>query len=490
MDPAQQLRLVWGYRWWIALVAIAAGVGGYFLSSAGEAEYRASSVVQVVSGRQASGEFVSEAELAHLTNVYAEMARTWDIAESAAERSQDEAATIRSRIEVLADPQLAFLRIRGTASTASDAATLAAVYADAFSDFVDDQEDAFRDERLQRVGVRLREIQLLLDADPSDGERLALETELQGLQTRAADLQAQAPNAVRIVQQARPPGSPASPQPKRDAALAFFLALSVAVGLAYVRVSMSDRYRTPEEAAEDLRLPLLSRLPRGGDDDPNVSESFRRLRTSIVFALREVAAPVVLVTSAVPGSGKTFTTIHLGRAFAADGRRAVTVDGDLRKPSLHARLGLPISPGLGELLSSNGSGSELQANDAAMPQSAGQRGGDLDVITAGVRLDDPPEALASDRMSDAILALRETYDVVVLDSPPALAVVDPVILSRLADGVVVVVDLRRDHRRNARRAVDTLRAVEAPLIGVVVNGAADVEGYGYYDEAPRSRVTA
>ena len=218
-------------------------------------------------------------------------------------------------------------------------------------------------------------------------------------------------------------------------------------------------------------------------------EALRALRTSVEFAMKGAGGRVVLVTSAGPGSGKTFVAASLGRAFAAGAQHVMEIDADLRRPALHGRLNLSAEPGLGDLIAdAPTSAATLPAKEVALPALVRRRGGALHVVTAGRRVADPAEALGSPAMRDAINTIRGAYDVAILDSPPLLAVVDPVVLSRYVDGVVYVVDGQRDRRRDVRRALQVLRAVDPPILGIVFNGSREAqERYVYYSASPPKR---
>lgn len=228
-------------------------------------------------------------------------------------------------------------------------------------------------------------------------------------------------------------------------------------------------------------MPVLGELPRLPATDPAALEAIRSVRTSVAFAFQSVNRPLLLTTSATPRAGKTYLSTALARAFAAEGNQVVTIDGDLRRPALHERLGLPLTPGIGDLVASDTTAShELTAQVVAVDPAITARGGRLDAVTAGRHVPDPAEALGGETMQRALATLRVEYDIVILDSPPVLAVADPVVLSRYADGVLVVVG-GRERRADIRRTVATLRAVDANLVGIVFNSSSKKgANYSYY----------
>jgi capsular exopolysaccharide synthesis family protein len=280
------------------------------------------------------------------------------------------------------------------------------------------------------------------------------------------------------------PGGPSSPKPARDAVLAFIAALVIGSAAAYARATLTDRFGSAEEAATELGVPLLAAVPRAGADDRVSIEAYRILRTNLSYALRGRSGPVVEVTSTGPGAGKTHTAVNMSKAFCAEGRKVILVDCDFRRPALHTRLGVPVSPGMADLVSRAPGSIPGLAEDRLPLWSLPVAGGvNLDVIPAGSGLVDPAAALTTERASRVFASLPVHYDLAVVDSPPVLAVVDPLVLAHHADAIVFVIDARKDRRSDVRRAVDQLRAVNAPVIGFVYNSAnTEARRYGYDDE--------
>ncbi len=160
------------------------------------------------------------------------------------------------------------------------------------------------------------------------------------------------------------------------------------------------------------------------------------------------------------------------------------MDGDLRRPTLHDQFDVPREPGLGDLLRSGGLDKDPNRTAFQVSSSASEPGGrgELRALTSGPFIEDSVERFSSSRMAEIVELLKEHNDFVVIDSPPALAVVDPVVLARYSDGVVIVIDSRKTKRRDARRAVQTMRAIGTPVLGMVYNRSeAPVGGYYSYD---------
>ena len=191
-----------------------------------------------------------------------------------------------------------------------------------------------------------------------------------------------------------------------------------------------------------------------------MAETFRSLRTAVLFSAAEQTPRVVLVTSAGESEGKTVTALNLATAMADSGSRVLLVDADLRFPGCHHILGVENRRGLSTYLAGDADLDGMVV-DLARPR--------LALLPAGPVPSNPAELLGSARMVNVIARLRERYDFVIIDSPPVLPVTDAVVLSRASDGVVLVVKGQDTPRDLVRRARDQLLQANARLIGAVVN---------------------
>jgi capsular exopolysaccharide synthesis family protein len=471
-------RLIWASKRWIVLFAIVAAVVVYLASSSASNEYESKALGQIVSSSQASGEILSEEQLLSLSNLYHELATTETVLEIADEDPtiKGEAADFNSSVEVSPEARVGVLGFIAKTGDPDRSATYANAYANAFVTYLDQLDIDQRKGTLAPIQERIEEINSeLAQAAPSDAA--GLQVELQALQDRVATETANPGDTMRIVEHASPKGTPVSPRPKRDAFLALIGALILGVAAVYLRDIFFDRYRTQEEVARDLGLPLLGEIPKASDSP--ALESFRSLRTAMTLVLersnRSAAEGAegghnILVTGAESGCGKSYVAANISLTLAAEGRRVTAVDADLRRPSLHETFKTSLSPGLSDLLV----GSRApDVTDAAVPVDAssgvGAALGELRLVPAGAHGDDAVESLSSERMTAVVDQLRAESDTVVFDSPPTLVVVDPIVLARYADGVLFVVDSRRTRRRDARRAVEALRATGAPLLGFAFN---------------------
>jgi capsular exopolysaccharide synthesis family protein len=502
VDSKQQLRILLAASWVLALFALAAGVAAYFSSKTRTPVYSTTALTQILPSSQANGVTLTTDQLLQVTNFYAEVAKTTSIIDAAKAESKFPDA---GSVSVFAQADLLVLQFVGKSDVPKRAAAYANAYAKAFVRSVTAQQEAERTATLGPSQKRVEEIRRRLGAiDGTSGEALSLQSELQSLQARITEELITPPDRARVIQPALAPRNPESPKPLRDGLLAFLVALIAGSAFVLARNAVTDRFGSMEEAALELRLPILGELPKSKSDGLEAVEAFRKLRAQAEFSLSAAgnqahegstgARPrqarehrkVLLVTSPESGAGKSYVTANLARALAADGRQVLALDGDLRRPTLHEQLFVNIEPGVGEALHAGRRDDwELDIQAAPVSQSVTQRGGSLDVLAAGRLAADTAERLSSEPMAQIFESVHEMYDFVVVDSPPVLAIVDAVVLSRYADAVVLVIDPSRSRRRDVRRAVETLRAIDAPILGLVANRTKiSSSEYGYYGRLP------
>ena len=533
IESSRELRAVLRAWRWLALFAILTAVATYFGSRLQDKVYRGQATVRLVQGEQTPGNGTSD-DLEILTSNYAELARSDRVFQAAATTLPGVSASkIKSASDVDSD-EVSVLTLRSERPTAREAAAYANAYARGFAALVARDAENQRRAAVDRIGKRLKALRKRLDeAEQGGGEATALINEIQQLAARSADLSARQPDVARIIQSARVPDSPASPKPLRNAVIALFIALILGAAVVYLRSTFSGRYDSSEALAQDLDLPVLGELPRAKADQPAARDAFRALRTNLEFALSRPSGgadsrgarrdsggggmpprspalrragrflerrggsspqphaepqgrnpvPILLVTSPEPGAGKTYVTIGLSRALSAAGEHTLVVDGDLRQPTMHERLGLTLEPGLAGVV--DHSGGDIPARPVELGADGERRGGTLHAVTAGRRAEDSAELLSSGAVEDLLREAAASYDAVVVDSAPALGIADAAVLTRFVDGVVLVIDHKGTNRRRARRAKVALRAVGAPVVGVVLNRVPPRESayyqYGYQE---------
>lgn len=290
-----------------------------------------------------------------------------------------------------------------------------------------------------------------------------------------------------LVTPASPPAEPFSPKPMRAGILGVFMGLVLGFGLAFLVEYLDDSIKGKEELERavpgigtiglipqvaDWRAKEKSRLVSLSDPTSPGAEAYRILRTSIQFLGIERQTKVIQMTSASAQEGKTTTLSNLAVAFANSGLRTVVVCCDLRRPRLHQFFGLDNAVGFTSVLLGN-----VALSKALQPVPGQER---LLVLASGPLPPNPAELLSSSRTADLLRNLGAQADVVLIDCPPVLPVTDSIVLSQRVDATVLVVSARTTSRKAAHRAAEMLQQVNAPLIGAVLNGITEENGYGGY----------
>ncbi|CAN7711432.1 CpsD/CapB family tyrosine-protein kinase [Paenibacillus sp. LjRoot153] len=208
-----------------------------------------------------------------------------------------------------------------------------------------------------------------------------------------------------------------------------------------------------------------------------VSESYRTLRTNIQFSSIDRIMKTILVTSAQPGEGKSTTAANLSVAYAQEGKKVLIVDADLRKPTIHHYFGKSNRYGLTSAIVNRTQFDEFISETSIE---------NLFLITSGPIPPNPSELLMSQKMTAFLEEMAARFDVIIIDSPPTLAVADAQILATKCDGVVMVISDGKVKRDMARKAIHNLERVQAKILGVVLNNKrhkkSDVAYYYYYGD--------
>ncbi|MBN2497199.1 MAG: polysaccharide biosynthesis tyrosine autokinase [Deltaproteobacteria bacterium] len=288
------------------------------------------------------------------------------------------------------------------------------------------------------------------------------------------------------------PVFPIYPRVKLNILLAAIIGLLGGIGLAFFLEYLDNTIKSQEDVTRVLQTPFLGIIPsikldpaqESGEvvtlrdhylvshPKSTVAESCRTMRTNILFMSPENPARRLLVTSASPQEGKSTVCINLGITMAQSGSKVILLDTDMRRPRLHKTFGVQSGTGLTTTILGEAELSDV-IHSSEVPS--------LDVLPCGPIPPNPTELFHTERFHRIVEQLSERYDRVIFDSPPVLVVADPLILSSMMDGVVLVIKSARTSREIARRAVKQLRDVKANILGAVINDL-DIQHreYGYY----------
>jgi capsular exopolysaccharide synthesis family protein len=286
---------------------------------------------------------------------------------------------------------------------------------------------------------------------------------------------------IRIVDAAEIPRSPIRPNTGYNLLLALFGGAALAVGFAFFFEHLDNSIKSPDEVKQHLGLPFLGMVPAlfdkkiehpliNGSVPTNFSESFRGIRTNVLFSSADEGARSIVVTSTGPGEGKTIVATNLAVALAEAGERVILLDADMRKPRVHAVFGRSQVPGLPNVLVGDAKPSEA-VHRTAVPG--------LWVLPAGLHPPNPAELLGSKRFRAYLSALREHFDWIIIDTPPVMAVTDSSVVAHLTTGIVFVIGAEMTSRHAALRAIEQLEQARAKFVGAVLNRV-DLQHNAYY----------
>ncbi|HLQ46511.1 MAG TPA: polysaccharide biosynthesis tyrosine autokinase, partial [Planctomycetaceae bacterium] len=317
------------------------------------------------------------------------------------------------------------------------------------------------------------------------------------------------PNNISIVDYAIVPESPVGPARLRSVMLAFVLSLALGVGLALFLEYLDDSVHSTDDVERFLRLPALAVIPamsggsarrrlfspatslqkRNGSNGSNgggnpelllnvtgrsaLAESYRQLRTSVLLSTAGRAPKTLLITSSLPGEGKTTTAVNTAISLAQTGAAVVIIDADMRRPRLRSIFDLAERQGLSSVLSSEMKPEEM-LSIIARDETSG-----LHVMTSGPIPPNPAELIGSDQMRKLISELSRTFTHIVIDSPPISSFTDGVLIASMVDGVLLVVHGGKSSRSVVRRSRQLLLDVGAKIFGVVLNNVS-VGSHDYY----------
>ncbi|WP_432393360.1 CpsD/CapB family tyrosine-protein kinase [Pseudarthrobacter sp. L19] len=269
-------------------------------------------------------------------------------------------------------------------------------------------------------------------------------------------------------------------------ALGLLIGLVAGFSTAILRTTLDTRIRGEADLQRVAQTPLLGGISFDADAAKNPlltqspsqsprAESFRQLRTNLQFANVDGKARIVLVTSSMPGEGKSSTSINLAIALAQAGQSVCLVDADLRRPMVHDYLRLDHNAGLTTALTG-----VADVNDLLQPWG----GDELYVLTSGQIPPNPSELLGSREMAELLERLEATFDTVILDAPPLLPVTDAAVLAQHVGGIVMVVDASKTRTQELSKSMAALKLVGANILGAVLNRlpakGPDSYGGGYY----------
>jgi len=527
LDYSQTL---WRWLWLLLLVAILAGAVAYFISDQQPRVYQSSSqaIVNVVSRSDYYDPYTANYSSQRLAETYAQTMVTESLLQAVSEKL---GYPVTGTVKATSVENSPIFTVTVTDSDPQKAADTANAVVAAFAEkVVRDQSSRFQelkssleveiatlDEKLSEIYYELsllemkdREYQEALkrnaelenaglepvnvEKDPQDyvkkaeleliksqyqSNRASLFTNLQSIRLT----EVQSATTISQLNQALPDEDPIQPQPLRSAGLATLVGFMLAAGVVFLVAYLEDEIRDPSEITQRWGVPVIGVITSfAADESPlitlnkprmPVSEAFRSLRTNLQFSGIDAPLRTLLVTSPSPSDGKSSIAANLATVMAQSDKDVVIVDGDMRRPTIHKVFKLSNRLGLSDYF--------LRAPDKMSGVVKKTPVNNLSIITSGSLPPNPSELLSSTKMRDVIALLAKHFDMVILDSPPLLAVTDALVLTKNVDGVILVVDPKKTKRSAIKQAIEQLQRVNAHLLGVVLNNIKIKRSNYYYN---------
>lgn len=484
-DLRSYLRVLWRWKWLFLALLIVCPLVAYLLERGKPNVYQSSALVGInsetvnVSGLNNVGGFST-------TNItaIAELVKTSPVADVAAGLMHPRAdpGQIVGEVTASGDPTTNFLTITAQDGNPVRAAQIANAFARAIGF---NQQRAAIEQIRSAIASTQAEISHLHRSSAS--LRPGLEAQLAQLRGAISTQGGQSA----ILQAATPNYTPTGPHLRRTVELGLLIGLLLALGAVVLAESADRRMRTPDDLEGITDLPLLGSIAPSAFGEslelsPVDEEAFQTLRTSITYFNVDQALKSVLITSPGEKEGKTTIAVHLATAAARAGSRVILVDADLRRAGVTQKMGLDSSTGLADVLSN-----QREVDDALVEVPLSEDAvGQLRVLPAGPHPPNPAALMSSNRMQELVGELERDADLVIIDSPAALAVSDSVPLMKSVSGIVLVARLNQSDQATVERLRQIVTSAHGQLLGVVATGVASGVGYGQYTRsyyAPRSR---
>ena len=474
MDLAAHFRVI-AQNWLrILLISIGIAILVFAASTVQAKQYQAKELLVVTPGSATSGGETLAQASSFLAQNYAQYAGTPTVLRNAIRSSKlnltlDQA---KQRISAAQVGDLGFVQVKATGGSAAEAERLTRFASSALIETIKSAQTQQRFADLQPIQNQRQLLEnQLADASTSASDRSSIQSQLEALNSSEAEVRGRKVDSLAIISGAIADDGPVSPQPLRDAILAFVVSLVVVAELTVLIHYTGDRFSRSEDTADVTRvtgLPVLAKIPKGSGIE--LVEAFRVLRTNLMVLEGAGKPRTVAIVSSNQAAGKTLTAVHLAQSAAGLDEKVVIVDADLRKPAVHERLGVPRAPGLSAVLQGN----DLATMLRKLPDTPFLR-----VLPSGAPVQDASAVLGARPFRHVLDSLRAVR-LVVVDTPPAGMFADAMAVASQCDATIFVLDVKTSRRRQVRQTLEALERAGANLVGVVVNRTASPRRSSYY----------
>jgi succinoglycan biosynthesis transport protein ExoP len=501
------------WAWLIALCTLLAGGAALIASLLMTPMYEASSILRISSSPQATSDYSALLASQRLAQTYTQLLTTDPVLEGAIRNLGLEMSTKKLKkavkVQAVRDTELIKITVEQSDPVVAqsianeiprifaeqDQALQASRYAQLMSGLTDKMANLEKEMRQVQIAIAEKKA---AGAGAEDTDLAILESDLEQARNNYATLlrnygtvelaEVQAVSSVIVSVEATLPDEPVRPRKMMNTLLGVVMGGMLGVGIAFLIEYLDDTIKTPDDVQASLGAVTLGTVARSQDgkvanvlvtgpsSPPSLAEAYRVLRTNLQFSDVDRPRKSLLVTSSGPGEGKSTTVANLGVVMAQAGQRVIVVDSDLRRPNLHKLFNLANKQGLTSVLVEGDLAEDGWLQDTNVEN--------LKAITSGPLPPNPSELLGSQRMQQLAARLKDQADVVLYDSPPAMAVADTAVLAKQVDGTLLVVDSGATRRGLAQQAQATLKQVGANVLGVVLNKVSISRGgYYYYSDS-------
>lgn len=497
------------WAWLLILATILAGGAAYLISKRTTPVYQAVTTILINEApANRNTDYTSIITSERLAQTYSQLMVKGPVLQGVIERLAlpFELEDLREAIQVQPVRDTTLIEVRVEDTDPQRAADTANALVEEFSQTTQELQSSRYAASKENLSVQLEQVNSQIEAassqlealgkqgddDPGNqNERTRLETNLVQYRQTLASLsqsfeqvrlaEAQSTSSLIQAEPALAPQEPIRPRTLTNTLLAAIVGLMLAAGVALLIEAMDDTLKGPDQITGQLGLPVLGMIVRHApvDGQPvtlaqprsQVAEAFRSLRTNIQFASVDAPLRTLLVTSPTPAEGKSTVAVNLGVVMAQSGKQVAVIDADLRRPRVHKLLGLSNRNGMSDLFVKEQL--VLDGNLQVTPAK------NLVALTSGELPPNPAELLGSEKMAEIVRLVGQQVDLIIIDSPPVIAVTDSAVLAPRVDGVLMVFKPGVTNLSAARQAVEQLRRLGANLIGAVLNEV-DLKRSHYY----------
>ena len=503
LDLRRYFSLFWHWAWLIILVGLLVGATSFFISIFMTPFYQSTTTVLLnTASATESTDYSSVMMSEQLTSTYSLMMTKDPVLSQVIEQLSldNPLEDIKKWITVtpISDTQLIEVTVETPHPILS--ANIANAVVTVFAAQIQDIQAQRFSQSKATLEIQLADIEKQISTYSAQAESTYLTEEKAGLETKITQYREMYSNLLLSYEQVRlaeaqsvssivqvEPATlnliPVRPKVMQNTLLAAVAGILLTAGIIAVREAMDDTIKTPEEINRKFNLPVLGVINHHAHERKSpitltnsrspTAEAYRTLRTNVNYTSVDRPLRTLMVTSAEAGEGKTMTIANLGVVMAQNGKQVIIADCDLRHPRVHTYFGLTNQLGMSTLFSN----ADMELSGIRQPTKVEH----LTVVTTGSLPPNPAELMGSQRMRAILTLMSQAADVVLIDTPPTLAVTDAAALASSMDGVILVVCPGKTRTSALRQTLEQMRQVNAHVLGIVLNDVI-IRGraYGYH----------